>query len=388
MERLVLVVGAAVFIDTMFYAVIAPLLPALSHQLHLSKLSAGVLTASYPAGMLIGSFPGSALSVRWGPRFTVCVGLALLAVSTVAFGWLKSAWSLDLARLLEGLGGACSWAGGLAWVVAASHHDERGSVIGKALGAAIGGGLFGPAIGAVASGLGRGPVITNLALSAIVLIAVVRTVPDEVEASEQGVFEVVRMLGRPPMLRGLWLMGLPAIVAGAIDLLAPLQLHHFGAGAGVIGAIFLVASATEATISPLVGRFSDRRGRLLPLRVGLGLLAVALACFTLPGTWLLLGLLLVATFLVLGCFWTPAMALLSDLSHDQGIDQAHGAALMNLAWATGQIIGAAAGGGAAKAFGDAVPMLVVAGTCVLTLAVLSRGDSTAVAGEPPREQLI
>ncbi len=38
MERLVLVVGAAVFIDTMFYAVIAPLLPALSHQLHLSKL--------------------------------------------------------------------------------------------------------------------------------------------------------------------------------------------------------------------------------------------------------------------------------------------------------------------------------------------------------------
>jgi predicted MFS family arabinose efflux permease len=80
MERLVLVVGAAVFIDTMFYAVIAPLLPALSHQLHLSKLSAGVLTASYPAGMLIGSFPGSALSVRWGPGaaggFDGCLRLA------------------------------------------------------------------------------------------------------------------------------------------------------------------------------------------------------------------------------------------------------------------------------------------------------------------------
>jgi DHA1 family multidrug resistance protein-like MFS transporter len=388
MERLVLVVGAAVFIDTMFYAVIAPLLPALSHQLHLSKLSAGVLTASYPAGMLIGSFPGSALSVRWGPRFTVCVGLALLAVSTVAFGWLKSAWSLDLARLLEGLGGACSWAGGLAWVVAASRHDQRGSVIGKALAAAIGGGLFGPVIGAVASGAGRGLVFTVLALSALLLITVVRTVPDEVEASEQGVLEVVRKLGRPAMLRGLWLMTLPATVSGALSLFGPLQLHHLGAGAGTIGAIFLVASAFEAAISPSVGRISDRYGRLLPMRVGLALLAAALACFTLPGTWLVLGLLMIGTFVVLGCFWTPAMALLSDVSHDQGIDQAHGAALMNLAWAVGQIIGSAAGGGAAKAFGDAVPTLVVAGTCVLTLVVLSRRDSTVVAGEPPREQLI
>ena len=40
-ERLVLVVSIAIFLDTLFYAVITPLLPQLSHQLHLSKLVGG-----------------------------------------------------------------------------------------------------------------------------------------------------------------------------------------------------------------------------------------------------------------------------------------------------------------------------------------------------------
>jgi len=154
-ERLVLVVSAAVFIDTMFYAVISPLLPELRHQLGLSKLSAGVMTASYPAGMLVGSLPGGALTVRTGPRFTVCAGLLMLVGSTVAFGWLNSALSLDLARFVEGVGGACSWAGGIAWIVAATPVQRRGAVIGRALAMAIGGSLFGPAIGAVASAVGR-----------------------------------------------------------------------------------------------------------------------------------------------------------------------------------------------------------------------------------------
>src|ERR1700761_9544303 len=98
LRRLVWVVGAVVFADTLFYSVIAPLLPQLSHELHMSKLAAGVMTAGYPAGMLVVSLPGGLLAMRAGPRFTLCVGLALMALSTLAFGLLHSVAALDLAR--------------------------------------------------------------------------------------------------------------------------------------------------------------------------------------------------------------------------------------------------------------------------------------------------
>lgn len=367
-----LVVSAAVFIDTMFYAVISPLLPELSHQLALSKLSAGVMTASYPAGMLIGSLPGGVLTVRTGPRFTVCVGLVMLAASTVAFGWLNSAPGLDLARFVEGVGGACSWAGGIAWLVAATPLERRGAVLGNALAMAIGGSLLGPAIGALASATGRPALFTVLAMSGLVLGVFVRTVPDQTQSSAQGVAEAIKVTGRPAMLRAMWLMALPAMVSGVLNVLAPLQLHKLGAGAAAIGATFLVGAGLEAIVSPWVGHLSDRHGRLLPMRLGLVGTAVVLGCFTLPGTALELSLLVIMVCIVLGCFWAPAMALLSDVSERFGIDQAHAAALMNLGWAAGLIVGALGGGATGKAYGDDFPALVTAGLCVLSIAATRR----------------
>ena len=61
-----------------------------------------MLTASYPIGTLVGSIPGGVLAARAGPKLTVCAGLALLAVSTLAFGFLHSAPALDVARFVEG----------------------------------------------------------------------------------------------------------------------------------------------------------------------------------------------------------------------------------------------------------------------------------------------
>jgi MFS family permease len=128
------------------------------------------MTASYAIGTLVGSLPGGVLAVRAGPKFTVCVGLALLACSTVAFALLHNAALLDAARFVDGVGGACSWAGGLAWIVAETPADQRGAMIGRALGAAIGGALFGPVIGTVATATGRPAAFGVLVLAALLLI--------------------------------------------------------------------------------------------------------------------------------------------------------------------------------------------------------------------------
>src|SRR2546421_3000689 len=161
----------------MFYAAIAPLLPALAKELHLSKLSAGVLTASYPVGTLLGALPGGVLVVRAGPKFTVCAGLALLACSTLAFGFIHDIFWLDAARFVEGVGGACSWAGGLAWIVAEAPPERRGGLMGGAIGAAIGGALFGPVIGTLANAIGRAAAFSGVVVVALALIVEARRLP-------------------------------------------------------------------------------------------------------------------------------------------------------------------------------------------------------------------
>ena len=371
-RRLIAVVGAIVFVDTMFYAAIAPLLPALAHELHLTKLSAGVLTASYPAGTLAAAIPGGMLAVRCGPKLTVCAGLTLLACSTLAFGFLHEIAALDVARFVEGVGGACSWAGGLAWIVAEAPPDRRGALIGGALGAAIGGSLFGPAIGTIATGVGRAATFSAVGAIAVVLILVARRLRSPRPVSGQGLREVGDALREPIVAVGMWLVALPAIASGMLGVLGPLRLHSFGAGAVVIGATFLTGAAIEAVISPAVGRFSDRRGRLVPLRLGLAAATGALALFLVPTSAVPLALTLVAITASLGVFWAPAMALLSDAAESHRLEQGLAAALMNLAWAAGQIVGAGAGGAAAKTDGDSIPVGASAALCAATLVLLVR----------------
>jgi MFS family permease len=370
-RRLVLLVAAVVFIDTMFYAAIAPLLPTLAHELHLSKLSAGVMTASYPLGTLLASVPAGVLTARAGPRFAVCAGLALLGASTLAFGFLHSELLLDLARLIEGVGGACSWAGGIAWLVVESPASRRGALIGGALGAAIAGALFGPLVGTLATAVGRAAAFSGVVIVALGLIVAALRLPVASAGSDQGARALGGALRSRVVLAAMWLVALPAVASGLINVLGPLRLHRLGAGAVAIGAAFLIAAGAEATATPLIGRLSDRHGRLLPVRAGLAVSTVLLACFTLPPTAAALAALIVGTAAGLGAFWAPAMAMLSDAAEDRGLDQGLAAALINIAWAGGQIIGSGAGGGLAKATSDGVPLTLTAALCAATLALLA-----------------
>ena len=361
------VIGAVVFVDTMFYSAIAPLLPELAHSLHLTKLSAGVLTASYPAGTLVAAIPGGILAVRIGPKRTVYVGLGLLAGSTLAFGFVQNIALLDAARLLEGIGGACSWAGGLAWIVAEAPPERRGAMIGGALGAAIGGSLFGPVVGAVANAIGRGPAFSAVVVLSLALILEARRLPEAHAPSGQGVRELGRALGAGKLLAAMWLVVLPAMVSGVLNVLGPLRLHVFGAGAAAIGGAYLGAAGAEGMVTPVVGRLSDRHGRIGPLRAGLVVTIALLACFTLPSAVVPLALLIVAVAAGLGAFWAPAMAMLSETAEERRLDQALAAALMNLAWAVGAIVGETCGGAIAKTAGDGLPMNRGAGLCGATL---------------------
>ena len=385
-RALVRIVCVVVFVDTMLFAVIAPLLPGLAHELHLSKLSAGVLTASYPFGMLVASLPCGVLVARVGPRLTVCIGLALCAASTAAFAVLHNVAALDLARAVEGVGGACSWGGGMAWIAVDTAVRRRGAMMGYAVAAAIAGGLFGPVVGTVATATGRPLAFGVLAAGAAGLIAVVVRLPSSHRPSQQGLRSVLDACRHADMLVGMWLMALPAIASGSVNVLGPLRLHRLGAPAAAIGGTFLCAAALAAAASPAVGRFSDRHGRIVPLRGGLAVAAVALACFTVPSDVVVLAVVIVVVSIALATFWAPTMAMLSDAAEAHGLEQGFAAALMNLAWAGGQILGSALGGASAKQFGDAFPTAATAVLCLLTfVTVTSMRDLASHSAAPAPE---
>src|SRR3954454_6248626 len=128
MRRLFWLVAAVVLVDTMFFAAVAPLLPHYSDELDLSKTGAGILTAAYPAGTFVGALPSGWLAARWGVRPTVLLGLTLLVASSIAFAFGDSIVVLDIARFAQGLGGAATWAGALAWLIGAAPRERRGEL--------------------------------------------------------------------------------------------------------------------------------------------------------------------------------------------------------------------------------------------------------------------
>jgi predicted MFS family arabinose efflux permease len=68
--------------------------------------------------------------------------------------------------------------------------------------------------------------------------------------------------------------------------------------------------------------------------------------------------------------WVPGTALLSDGAEAAGLEQGFGFALLNLAWAPANAVGAALSGALAEAIGDAAVFLLAAGLCFATLVVV------------------
>jgi MFS family permease len=363
-------VCAIVFVDTIFFTALTPLLPHYTHVANLSKAGAGLLVAAYPAGTLVAALPGGLITSQFGARRVAIIGLTLMSISTLLFGWTSAAAVLDAARFVQGLGGACTWTAGLTWLATGAPPERRGEMMGLALGAAVGGALFGPVVGAVASQVGTGPAFSAAAVAGAVLIAIAFVVPSPARPERQGLRAAWPAIRDRRVGVGMWLTMLAGVAFGVFDVLAPLRLNRLGASAVIIGATFLASAAIETALSPLAGRLSDRRGGLVPVRLSLAAaVVVSLLAPVLAPAPVLIAVLIVG-MPAFGTLFAPATALLSAGAEELGLNQGLAFGLGNMAWATGQAASAAAGGAIAQATADAVPYGLLAAVCLATLITL------------------
>ena len=148
-----------------------------------------------------------------------------------------------------------------------------------------------------------------------------------------------RALADPAFLVGLWLNMLPALFFGVLDVLAPLALDARGLRCRRDRHRLPRRRLLETGLNPVLGRISDRRGRLLPIQWALAASVVvgdhARVC---QGPLLIAGLA-VAAAVSFGGFYTPGIALVSDRAEHAGLAQGLAFGVMNTAWAIGALLG-------------------------------------------------
>jgi MFS family permease len=390
MRKLLVLAATVVFVETMFFAAVAPILPQLSEEFGLSKTHAGVLSGAYAVGTLLVAIPGGLLAAKFGPRRTVAAGLALMSLASLAFALGQHILLLDGARFVQGVGGAMAWAGAFAWVVALAPRERRGEMIGGVLAFAIGGVLFGPVLGGAAEALGRGPLFGAVAVGGTVLtLATVGLRVPSPAAGGLPVGDMLRALVGAPLARvGLWLTIMPGLVFGTLEVLVPLRFDELGAGAFAIAGAFIASAAVEAVVAPLAGRVSDRRGRLVPSAVGLAASAALLVLIGLPESALALAVLLILISPAVGVLNSPAMAMVADAAELARVPQGLAFGFINLGWGIGQMVGTTGGAALGEAAGDVVAYLALCAACLGTLAFLrSRWDDPTLASDVPAEAL-
>jgi hypothetical protein len=109
------------------------------------------------------------------------------------------------------------------------------------------------------------------------------------------------------------------------------------------------------------------------LTFGLTATAVLLAAIPIPQTVVPLAILsVIALGGPLTAYAIPAMAIITDSAERAGIPLVVATILLNLAWATGETIGAPAAASISQATSDAVPLLLLAALMLITLVAVLR----------------
>ena len=366
-----------------FYAALAPLLSALSKEFGLSKGGAGLLVGIYPLGTFLGAIPSGWATARYGPRPTVLVSLALMALGALVFAFGETIEVLYSARFLMGLAGAASWTAGLAWLAQATSRERRGEAIGFAAAAGAIGAQFGPLLGSLAHLVGRGPAFAATALAAVVIAAVAARTPEPQAAEEKARRSPRVLLRSSRYLIALMIFIIPSMAFGVIEVLVPLRLNVLGASAELIGLIFFLAGTVEAVVSPIAGRLSDKIGVLRIVRVGLFLAAALLLSLFFPTSVIVLSVALILCSAAIGLLWAPAGKLISLAAEQLRVDQGWAFAIQGSTWSLAFAVGATLGGTLAGLGGDLLAYGAATTLCAAVgIVMLGRRPAAAVRFEP------
>ncbi len=237
-------VSVAIFMLLLDITVVNVALPDIQRSLHSSFQDLQWVVNAYSLTLAAFLLTAGALADRFGRRMVFVTGLVVFTLSSAACGLAGSPLALNLARAVQGAGGAMMFATSLALIAGAFHGKERGLAFGV-YGGVIGGAVaVGPIVGGIiTSGIGWEWIFfVNVPIG---IAAVVLTLTQVAES-------------RDPNAHGVDWLGLVTF-SGSLFLLvfALIQGNEKGWGsAHILG--FLIGSAVLIVLFVIVERRQER----------------------------------------------------------------------------------------------------------------------------------
>ncbi len=389
MPLLALVCGV-IFLDSVGYGLVVPVLPLYAKQLGASDFAVGFLFATYAIALCLAAIPFGILSDRFGRKPFVLFGMFAMAAAFVFYALAKSYPVLVVARVLDGLTAAATWSAALALLGDRFPGSEMGSKMGWTMSAAAIGGIAGPLIGGTLSdAFGYRAPFYTIAVACLVGGCVALFL-EERKVTRRALSAGWRMLKPVFTNRNVMIACLVTLVTtmglGLLEPILPIYFKDtFGMTRTSIGIVFGLTMLFYAIASPLSGKLSDRVGRKRPILAGLLLTAAITPLIAVFKNVAVVCVLMAAFGFAIAFFGTPSIPLVTDaLPQSRALGEAnqYGAAfgLLNFFWSLGYALGPLLGGALDQWAGLLAALLVYSGLLVgLTVVVaVTLSDRTVV----------
>ena len=264
----------------MGFGALLPVLPLYITEQGIDTVTLGWIVAAWPAARLLGEPLFGWLGDRGDKRLLMLGGLLVTAVVVPMPLVLTGVPALVLARALAGLATAAYDPAARAYILDATPPAERGAAFGLYSSAQMGGLLLGPAFGGIGAALGGGYVFpfvfcsVAMVAAAVLLGLTIMRRPLPVHVADDG---CTCRGGRECAHVSLWNRLLVAAIvinvgsffaSGTYEVIWSLWMTELGADLGLVGLTFAAFGLGVLVLSPVAGRWSDRRGPLLFIVVG------------------------------------------------------------------------------------------------------------------------
>jgi len=342
--------GLAIFSSTMAKN---PVLPLFIRALDVPIGTVGFIAAASTVVGIVVSLPAGVLSDIIGRRRVILIAAIVFATAPFLYLLVSQPWHLVLVRIYHGF--ATAILGPVAMAAVADTFDEKrgermgwyssATMVGRFLAPFVGGALiFGNDFRWVYLATG---VIGAMALLVAVRLPLSKVTFDSVGgALKRGRSEIWSEIETILTHRGI--LATSAIEAvqyfafGCLEVFLPIFLdEQAGFSTLEIGSLFTIQVVVATLTKPIMGRFSDKYGRVPAIIAGLLLGGITMIFMTYSDNYLVLALLIGFFGLGLATVTASTSALVADLSKVSSHGGALGAlsSVMDIGHSTGPMVG-------------------------------------------------